>query len=160
MTIRSNFLRLSMVAIVFPIAAQIGACASKSPPPPTSIAAKVIAASDANQDASGRPLPIVVRIYELKSSGSFEAADFFALYNQDREILGADLLAREEVSLQPGNWREINRPTDPAANYLGAIGAFREIDGANWRAVHRLKPNEENSVELKVTADAILFRAR
>jgi len=159
MIIRSNLLRVSMVAAVLLVAAQISACASK-PPPPTSIAAKVIAESDANMGASGRPLPIVVRIYELKSTGSFEAADFFALYNQDREILGTDLLAREEVNLQPGHWQEINRPTDPAANYLGAIGAFREIDGANWRAVHRLKPNEENSVELKVTADAIWFSAR
>jgi type VI secretion system protein VasD len=160
MSVRFN--RNCIPTAVFLVAAllQLGGCASPAPPSPTSISAKVIAASDANLDAAGRPLPIVVRIYELKSSGSFEAADFYSLYNQDRQILGEDLLAREEANLQPGERIDINRPTDPGANYLGVIGAFREIDGASWRAVRRLAPNQENAVEVKVTADAIFFGKR
>lgn len=160
MTNRSKFLSFFTVAIASLIVLQVSGCASKPPPKPTSISVDVVAAPDANRDASGRSLPIVVRIYELKSLGNFEAADFFALYNQDQTILGADLLAREEVNLRPGLQRNITRPTDPGANYLGAIGAFREIDSSSWRAVYSLKPNAENPILIKVDADAIWIGAR
>jgi type VI secretion system protein VasD len=156
MSIRFKLIVVPTVAVLVAALLQIGGCASTATSP-TSVSARVAAETNANQDSSGRSLPIVVRLYELKSAGSFQSADFYSLYNQDREVLGDDLLARDELNLQPGDWHEIKRPTDPAANFLGVIGAFREIDVANWRAIHHLKPNEENSVVVKVTSDAIFF---
>jgi len=46
-------------------------CGSDPVPPETKtrLKAEVIATADVNQDAAGRSLPIVVRIYELKVTG-------------------------------------------------------------------------------------------
>ena len=55
-----------------------------------------------NPDPMGRPSPVVIRLYELKSLGVFNNADFFAIYEQDTTILGNDLNAREEIELVPG----------------------------------------------------------
>lgn len=159
MTTRSHLFSFLIPAIALLIVVQVSGCAS-TPPPATSINADVIAAADANTDASGQALPIVVRIYELKGLGSFEAADFFALYDQEQEALGTDLLAREEVNLRPGFQRNITRPTDPGAHYLGVIGAFKEIDNASWRASYALKPNAENAITIKVDADAVWIGPR
>ena len=43
---------------------------------------------DINPDMNGRPSPIVLRIYALKSDDIFNNADFFALYENDASILG------------------------------------------------------------------------
>ncbi len=159
MTTRFNLSSFLTVAIALLIVVQVSGCAS-TPPPPTSINADVVAAADANSGTSGLALPIVVRVYELKGLGNFEAADFFAIYNQEQEALGADLLAREEVNLRPGFQRNITRPTDPGAHYIGVIGAFKEIDSASWRAVYSLKPNAENAVMIKVDANAVWIGKR
>jgi len=43
----------------------------------------------------------------LKAIGPFNSADFFSLYDHDAEILGPDMLAREELTLVPGESREM-----------------------------------------------------
>lgn len=151
---RSMLLRSITAAIVALGMVQLVGCGSKEPKP-TTIAAQVIAAPTVNQDASARALPIVVRVYELKSLGAFEKADFFALYEQDEATLGADLLAKDELNLRPGSRSKIARATDPAAAYIGIIGAFHEIDSARWRVSRRLTPNADNTLTIVVGADAI-----
>ena len=78
-----------------------GGCAKAPPPaapaaptlPPITIAAPpeaktkaamtLVATADTNPDGSGRPSPIVVRVYQLKTDGAFKGADFFALYDDE-----------------------------------------------------------------------------
>lgn len=152
----------AIAIIAVALGAGLAGCGSKPEPkiPPTEISVQVLAAPDANQDAAGRALPIVVRVYELKSTGGFEGADFFTLYNKDDATLGADMLARDELTLQPGSSRSIDRPADPAAGYLGVVAAFREIDKAAWRASYRLKPNVVNRVSVQIGADSVSIRGR
>ena len=45
------------------------------------------AASDVNPDATGRPSPIVVRVYQLRADAAFAAADFFALFDEEQQTL-------------------------------------------------------------------------
>ncbi|WP_295431111.1 type VI secretion system lipoprotein TssJ [uncultured Thiodictyon sp.] len=147
------------------LAALVG-CAGKPPPAPPSPAADqppqlritVSAAADANRDQTGRGLPIVVRLYELKAAGDFAGADFFRLYEQEAAALGATLIAREEVTLAPGQRRLTVLPLSPAATHLGVLGAFNDIDRAGWRALQALEPGRDNSVEVEVGAAAINVR--
>jgi type VI secretion system protein VasD len=125
---------------------------------PTRLDTDVIAADDVNKDAEGRSLPIVVRVYELKTTGSFQGADFYSLYDKESETLGADLLAREELNLRPGEQRQIERVTAPDAQYMGVVGAFRNIDKARWKATHPLTVGEVNKVEVELGPDSVSIR--
>ncbi|MDH6168954.1 type VI secretion system VasD/TssJ family lipoprotein [Variovorax boronicumulans] len=44
----------------------------------------ITAEAGVNPDDKGRAAPILVRLYELKSEGSFEAADYFSLSSNDK----------------------------------------------------------------------------
>ena len=61
----------------------------------------ITAGADTNPDATGRPSPVVVRVYQLKTDASFNGADFFALFDDDQKVLGAELISRDEFVLTP-----------------------------------------------------------
>ena len=48
------------------------------------------ATADSNPDATGRPSPVVVRVYQLKTDVAFKGAEFFALFDDDMKVLGPD----------------------------------------------------------------------
>lgn len=129
-------------------------CGSK----PTRLEANVIAADDVNKDPEGRSLPIVVRLYELKGTGGFQDADFYGLYDNEADTLGADLLGREELNLRPGQQQKIERATAADAQFLGVVGAFNQIEGARWKATHPLTSGEVNKVEIELGPNAVSIR--
>jgi type VI secretion system protein VasD len=108
---------------------------SSPPPPPGVIELTLRAEGGINPDASGRPSPVVVRVYQLASSPKFDTADFFQLFDQETATLGADLSTREEVALAPGETRVITAELKPGAQFVGLVAAFRDIDASSWRAL-------------------------
>ena len=156
---------LAMSMVIAAALATLPGCAGKPPKPKEDkpapeLRVEVIASPDANRDPSGRALPIVVRLYELKAEGAFTGADFFKLYDHEAETLGGDLIGREEVTLVPGQRRLVVRPLNPAASQLGVVGAFRDIDRAGWRALVALKPDQDNRVQVDVGSTVITAQAR
>lgn len=127
------------------------ACAKAPPPPaPTAPAAMTIAAAgdattkapmtiaasqDANPDSSGRPSPVVVRVYQLKTDAAFTAAEFFPLFDDEQKVLGAELISRDEFVLAPAESRTIDVALSGETRYVGAIAAFRDIRNAQWRVL-------------------------
>ena len=105
------------------------------PPKPTVSKATLVAAANANPDSAGRASPVVVRLYQLKDEGAFNNADFFTLYDKDKEALGASIVGREELELQPGQTRELELKIAPEARFVGAIAGFRDIRNAKWKVV-------------------------
>ena len=123
------------IALIFACAllARSG-CASK-PPKPVQTRTWFTASTDTNPDVHGRPSPVVVRVFELKNDAEFNGADFFALYEREKETLGASFIQREEYVLQPGENKDLLMPMSRDARYVGVIAAFRDIRGARWRAI-------------------------
>jgi type VI secretion system protein VasD len=116
-----------------------GACAKAPPPPalpPITIAAPpeartrstmtLMASADTNPDARGRPSPIVVRVYQLKTDAAFTGADFFALYDDDQKVLGAELISRDEYVLAPSERKTIDVTVSRDTRFIGALAAFRD----------------------------------
>ena len=69
----------------------MGGCGSKSPPlsaapppTPTRVVMELAATADLNPNLWNQPSPVQLRIYELKTPGAFDRADFFTLYEQLR----------------------------------------------------------------------------
>lgn len=101
------------------------------------------AADDVNPSVQGQAAPIKVRVYELKSDKAFEHADFFTLHDNDKLVLGADLLDKEEFILRPGDKRHMRHLSNPATTAIGVLAAYRDLPNATWRAVYTLPPAPE-----------------
>jgi type VI secretion system protein VasD len=108
-----------------------------------------------NPDSESQPAPVLVRIYELKSSNAFLQANFFQLLDNDTALLGADLLSKREIEIKPGEKQAFDRATPVEARYIGAIAGFRESDKATWRAVMDIVPQQGGTVVVKLTAQAV-----
>nr|WP_057925019.1 type VI secretion system lipoprotein TssJ [Burkholderia ambifaria] len=119
----------------------LSACASSGEPKPKEpirLDMRVNALPDVNPDDRGRAAPIVVRIYELKNDGAFEAADFFTLQTQDKTVLADDVAKRDELQLRPGEHQTLVRRPDSATKTIGVIAAYRDLPNAVWRAVYAM----------------------
>lgn len=113
----------------------LAGCATSSSQRPVQVRAQLSSAADINPDASKRASPLVVRVYELRNDAAFNGADFFALYEREKQTLGDSLIAREEYVLQPGAKRELRLSIARDTRFLGVIAAYRDISAARWRAL-------------------------
>lgn len=108
------------------------ACGS-TPPEPSKMKAQFTAAESLNPDRHGASKPVVVRLYQLKTAGAFETADFFSLYKDADTVLAGDLLASQEIMMKPGGSKNLEAVFDPATRVIGVLAAFRDIENAIWR---------------------------
>lgn len=152
------------IAQLLPASLALGlvACGSNPPAaervrPPLSVT--ISAADELNPDLAGRPSPVAVLLLQLKSTEKFLMADYFAIYDPASEALAGDLVAREQVVLQPGEQRVISLQLAPDARFLGVTAAFRDIEQATWLTVAPLgegpKGKEPWTASVQVSASAV-----
>jgi type VI secretion system protein VasD len=135
---------LGAVTLMLPAAGQ--------PPPPVVDIAITIGPA-VNPGIDGRPLPVAVRLYLLTAAGKFEGADVFALLEREQATLGAELIAREELTFTPGSTRQVTREADSRTRFLGAIVLFRDIDRARWKAIQPVAST--GTTRLRLNADRL-----
>lgn len=153
---RKNRPRFLYIACYSCILSVIVACSSLPWPKfPTKIESRILASFEINPDANGRPSPLVVRVYELKSKNAFDDADFYKLYDEEAATLGGDLLTREEFEISPGQGREIVHNAHDQAQYFAVVAAFRNIEQAHWRASTALELNKKNSFVIKIGKETV-----
>jgi type VI secretion system protein VasD len=124
----------------------------------STIKASLQADEDLNPDLNGRPSPLVVRLYELKSLSVFNRADFFNLFEQDVALLGDELQMRDEFAFQPGEHRSLERDLRTDTRYLGILGAYRNIESARWRNSIEVEPGEDLELVIEFGAKGIEIR--
>lgn len=121
-----------------------------SEPKPREIQAEILVSKEVNPDVDGRPSPIVVRLYELKTLGKFEVGDFYKLFDEYEALLGADLVASELFHLQPGDKKTVKHAISPETNYIAVAAAFRDLDQAVWRATKQLEADQFSRIEIMI----------
>ena len=141
-------------------------CGKAPPPAPPSItiaappdarvksAMTLAASADTNPDATGRPSPVVVRVYQLRTDGAFAGADFFALFDDDQKVLGPELISRDEFVLAPAERRTMDVTLSGETRYVGAVAAFRDIRNAQWRV---LVPASKSALNLAIERARIVL---
>lgn len=129
-----------------------GAVPSPFKPDPTEIDAKLVASPLVNPDARKRPSPVVVRVYELKSRAQFDAADFISLFERDKDVLGSELVMRDEFVLRPGETKDLARQPQPDTQFLAVLVGFRDMEKSRSRAVAAVEPHKLNRWVIKVDA--------
>lgn len=105
----------------------------------TRLVIDIEASAATNPDASLRPSPIKVRLYELKDAATFVEADYFSLETADKVTLAADMLSRDEFILRPGEKRRIERKSHAQTTAIGVIAGYRDLPNTIWRVTHKLK---------------------
>lgn len=155
---RRAALALSVVALA------LASCKSPPkpppPPPPTAVQAAIVAGPEVNPDRGGRPSPIVLKVFELKSLAAFERADFFSLFDKDRDTLGAELLAREEFSLRPGGRDALAREVQADTRFIGVVAGFRDLERSTWRASIALPRHQLTAFSIRLDRHAVSIVAQ
>ncbi len=129
------------------------ACASN--PRPTVVVMYIQAAADLNPSAGGQATPVRVRLYELKSGAAFGRADYFSLVDAASTTLSTDLVAQDELLIQPGQQLTLERTLDEQSRLLGLVVSYRELDSAVWRQLVSIPSNETTPLTVSLTARAI-----
>jgi type VI secretion system protein VasD len=137
-------------ATLFGVACGIAGCAGG--PSPIAMTCTITAGKDANPASTGRPSPIPLRVYALKSEAAFNGADFLALYQRDTATLAADVTGKDEFTLAPGESAPCSKTLTPDTHFIGVVGAYRDIEHAHWRAV---APVDGKKATVKIQADAL-----
>jgi type VI secretion system protein VasD len=126
----------------------LSACAG--PPKPASVTGTIQASAQINPSASKRPSPLSIRVYELKSVAAFNAADFMSLYQRDQAALAADMVAKEEFFMEPGETKSFAKTLAPDTRFIGVVAAYRDLEHAKWRSVVAIQPNQPQKIVVRV----------
>ncbi|NWO05746.1 MAG: type VI secretion system lipoprotein TssJ [Alteromonadaceae bacterium] len=108
-----------------------------------------------NPDDSGRSSPLVVRVYELNSAAAFRDAGFFELYDNAPDVLGETLLGTTELIVRPGRGRNQMMRLHRNTTHIGVIGAFRDIDNADWKLTLVADPRNYKSPNILIDSLSI-----
>jgi len=135
-----------------------GASSASGPPPspcttPEPLRIEMQASPRLNPGEKGEALATVVRVYQLKSAGKLQAASFDDMLDHDRDTLGDDFIAVNEVTINPGD-----RVTPPFARnadaaYVAGVALFRQPAGNTWRAIRRLPAPDPQHCHASATTD-------
>lgn len=116
----------------------------------------VASQANVNPDHTGRPSPVIVKIYEMRSDLAFSHSDFRLLFESPVQVLGSDLLAADEMVLVPGEARRVVYEPLQGTRFLGVLAGFRQMERARWRTVAPVDCDGENAVGIELR-DATLM---
>lgn len=98
---------------------------------------KVILTSDGgnelNPGADGKPLSVVMRVYQLTDLERFASADADTLWDAPEKALGNTLVEAREITLLPGMGQIDQWPLAKSARYVGVAAFFRDEQDARWK---------------------------
>ena len=121
------------LAVAVSLASVVGC--SHTPAKPSPATASITVAADVNPDSTGRPSPILIRLYELKDQGNFDQSDYFALVDKESDTLGATLVApHEEYQMQPGEKKSLEIKIPAEAHFIGVTAGYRDLPNSKWRS--------------------------
>jgi type VI secretion system protein VasD len=98
------------------------------------------AAGRLNPSESGESLATTVRLYQLKDVSKLQAASLEQIFDNDRAVLGDDLVSVKEITLYPGEEATPSLSRREGAVFLAVVAFFRHPAGAQWRVVSKLAP--------------------
>ncbi|HVG04951.1 MAG TPA: type VI secretion system lipoprotein TssJ [Burkholderiaceae bacterium] len=134
------------------------ACASA--PKPVVVKLTMQATSGINPDQRGRPSPVQLKLFELKSLSSFERADFFSLFDRERETLGPELVARDEFVFKPGDRIAQERKLAPDTKFLGVVVGYRDLERSQWRMAIPVETAAAQPLMIEVDANRIAVKGK
>lgn len=109
-----------------------------------------------NLDLSGRPSPTVVRVYQLRKEVDFNEASFFDLYDQDKTLLAADLLSREEFVVAPGSVVNRQLLIDTDARFVAIMAAFQDTNNSVHKQIQPVSSDSDTTLVAHLSGNSLV----
>jgi len=94
----------------------------------------VIADRDLNPDDADIPSPVIIRMYELKSTKLFKNANFIDLYERDTEVLGKSMVVKQALkAIKPNEKNERSFVLNKDTAYIGLYVEFLQYENAKYK---------------------------
>jgi type VI secretion system protein VasD len=110
-----------------------------------------------NPGPDGADRPLTLHVVQLRGSGAFDGADFFALQNPSA-ALGGDLVKADQIVLTPGANTTKTIALDPSTSMIGVIAGFRTPTGKTFRAKSVVSPTATVTFAIEVGSSGITLR--
>jgi len=118
----------------------------------TDLHLNIKANADINPDDSNRPSPLFIRLYELKTEKMFKRADFIDLYERDKQVLGSDFVARQELKrIVPGVTRKEEFVLSKDTKYIALYAEFLNYKTSVFKVITPVTSN--NVIATTVTVE-------
>lgn len=99
--------------------------------------------ADINPDDSNTPAPLFVRMYELKSTKMFNKANFIDIFERDKEVLGADMIAKQKLKrLKPGEDRKNDFVLNKKTRFVALYAEFLQYKDAEYKVIIPIVPHD------------------
>ncbi len=137
----------------------LSACSSNSPAflAPYKVEFNVVPTDDINIYSDDEARPVKVRVYQLNEVGPFKNADFLALYNQDREVLGSALI--DVITLPPvlpGVSQTLSLDIQQEARYLAVLAEFANYETTSTKSfIGLVEKPDKHPVFIRITSTKI-----
>ncbi len=128
------------------------------PKPPAVLTLTMIGSADQNPDATGKPAPVAVRIYQLTQTAKFERADVFALTEREQQTLGQDSAGSQEFVVSPAETQTKQFELKTGVQAIGVIVLYRDIDRSQWRAQAPVVTSGPSNLVLNIGKLAITLK--
>ena len=149
--------RVVLIVSALSTLAACGMFGGSKEPKETTLEMTLAAGGQLNPNAQRRPSPVVVRVFDLKTPAGFDAATYEGLFEHDKETLAADLVAREDFTLNPGEGKKLpERKLGPEIKVIGVAVGFRELERAVWRATVPVKANAKNRISVALDGVTVI----
>lgn len=89
-----------------------------------------------NPDDSKVSSPLIIRMYELKSTKAFENANFIDLYERDVDVLGKTMITQQSLKpIQPNEDRTARFVLSKGTKYIGLYAEFLQYEDAKYKVI-------------------------
>jgi len=126
----------------------------------TDIQIDLMVDADINPDELGKASPLFIRMYELSSNKMMKKADFIEIYERDKDVLGADMIAVHKLKrLKPGEDRTEHIVLDKKTNYVALYAEFLEFKESKFKLIIPVVANNvfRDSVVIRVSGNELIF---
>jgi type VI secretion system protein VasD len=126
---------------------------------PAAGAATVTATGTAgmNPGPDGSDRPLTLQVIQMRGTGAFDGADFFALQNP-AGALGGDFIRADQIVLSPGGSATKAIALDPGVAALGFVAGFRDPGGKAFRAKSAVSPTAKVGFIVEIGAAGLVLK--
>lgn len=132
------------------------ACSSDPTPTITQRSLTVTADASVNPSATSKANPVVVRLYQLKDQQMFKQLAFIDLYNNDVQLLAANLISRQVLPVvMPDSKTSQTIDIDKDTQYLAVLAEFSNYQDGEAKAVSTLPTEDDQYLQISLNDDAV-----
>ncbi|MDR2443004.1 MAG: type VI secretion system lipoprotein TssJ [Deltaproteobacteria bacterium] len=111
-----------------------------------------------NPDATGRPSPVMLQMYELRSDLMFKQAEMIPLFRDPSVTLGSDLIAYDEMTILPGKAYTVVYEPTPETKFVGVMASFRQTAGKGpWKVIVPIDPEEATTIGIELNSSSLIL---